>query len=64
MQEPNETTQNPQPKQEICTLRIAFPVLSDEHALDIKRQITKALADTSDVAIQFSISNMPMRPPT
>jgi len=61
---PNEngTTTNPQPKQEICSIRIMFPVSSDEHALIIKRNITDMLKDTSDVSMQFTISNMPMRP--
>ena len=58
MQEPNETTQSPQHKQEICTIRIAFPVSSDEHALDIKSKIAALLSDVEQVRSEFSISSM------
>lgn len=55
MPEPNETTQNPSPKQEICSIRIMFQVESDEQAIVIKKKIADILADTSDVAINFSL---------
>lgn len=58
MQEPNETTQNPQHKQEICTIRIVFPVTSDEHAFEYKKKISGILSEIPDVQIQFSISSM------
>lgn len=63
MQEPNETTQNPLPKQEICTIRIIFPVKSDDQAIGFKKKITEILSDIPDAAINFSImSGRPSMP--
>ncbi len=45
--------------QEICSIRIMFPVQSDEQALDCKKKIQTALGDIENVNIQFSITNMP-----
>lgn len=45
---------------EVCTIRIAFPVESDEQALACKKKVSEALSDIPDVGIHFSISNMPM----
>jgi len=59
MPEPNETTKNPLPKQEICTIRIVFPVESDEQAIGFKRKIDSLLADINDSVIQFSIMSRP-----
>ncbi len=52
-------------KQELCTIRIMFPVASDEQAIGYKKLITDILKDNSDANIQFSIMSMPspaMRP--
>lgn len=49
-------------KQQICTIRIAFPAVSDEAAIKIKQAIQALLADTLDAQIQFSIASMPPRP--
>ena len=48
-----------QDKNQICTLRIMFPVTSDEKAIEAKQKVEAALADVSDVNTQFSIVSMP-----
>ncbi|GAF86825.1 unnamed protein product [marine sediment metagenome] len=63
MPETNEpTTSPPQPK-EVCTIRIAFPVTSDEEAIKYKRDISGVLSDIPEVHIEFSIRSLPVRPP-
>lgn len=42
-------------KNEICTIRIVFPVESDEQALEYKRKIDEVLADSKDAQLHFSI---------
>jgi len=59
MPETNETTKNPLPKQEACTIRIVFPVESDEQAIGFKKKIDTLLADIPDSIIQFSIMSRP-----
>lgn len=50
-------------KQEICSIRIMFPVSSDEQAIDKKRKIADVLIDIPDVVINFSIvSGRPTMP--
>lgn len=61
MSEQNETTQNPSPKQEVCSMRIVFPVTSDEQAIGYKKKITALLSEIPEAAIQFSL--MSGRPP-
>lgn len=55
------TPQTENSKPEICTIRIMFPVQSDEQALACKKKVQEALQDIADVSIQFAISNMPSR---
>lgn len=62
MPEQNEKTTPTQDKQEICTIRIMFPVNSDEDAIECKKKIAAAVADKPDAVMQFSISNMPPMP--
>lgn len=40
---------------EICSIRIMFPVKSDEAAIEYKKKIAAILADIPDAQIQFSI---------
>ncbi len=40
---------------EICTMRIIFPVESDQQALDVKTKIQQALVDIPDVQIDFRL---------
>ena len=49
-----------QPKVEICTIRIMFPIESDEQAIGYKKKIGEILKDIPDVQVQFSIANIPM----
>ena len=54
-----------QPKQEICTIRIVFPVDSDEQAIEYKKRILEVLKDNPDAQVHFALmpspTNMPMR---
>ncbi|GAH66594.1 unnamed protein product [marine sediment metagenome] len=50
-------------KKELCTIRIMFPVESDEQALNAKKQIAEALKGIEDVQIHFAIMPTPTRPP-
>lgn len=43
-------------KQEVCTIRILFPVVSDEHAVDIKKKIQAMLLEIPETHIQFSLT--------
>ncbi|GAI97274.1 unnamed protein product [marine sediment metagenome] len=49
-------------KPELCTIRIMFPVVSDDEAIMCKKRIAEALSDIPDMNIQFSIMNMPTKP--
>ncbi|MBA7609501.1 hypothetical protein ES703_16692 [subsurface metagenome] len=51
-----------QPKQEICTIRIMFPVETDEQAIEYKRKIAEVLKDKPDATIQFSLMTPPPMP--
>jgi len=56
----------PTPKQEVCTIRIMFPVESDEQAIGYKKKISDILSGKQDVHIQFTIQSLPegvMPPP-
>ena len=50
-----------QPKQEICTFRIMFPVESDEQAIDYKKKIAAMLSDIEGVQVEFKIITTPTR---
>lgn len=62
MPEQEERTTPTQVKQEVCTIRVIFPVKSDEDAIAIKKKIAEAVSDKPDTVTQFSISNMPAVP--
>jgi len=49
---------------ELCTIRIAFPVKTDEDAIGYKKKISEVLSDIPQVRIEFSLNNVPipMRP--
>lgn len=51
-----------QSKQEVCSIRIAFPVESDEQAIGYKKKITDILTDIPDVNISFSILQQSTQP--
>lgn len=46
-------------KKEICTIRIVFPVKSDEHAIVYKKKIQEALSDNPDAQIHFGLIPAP-----
>jgi len=47
-----------QPTQ-ICSIRIGFPVTSDEQAIEYKKKISDAMADMPNARIEFSIMAIP-----
>lgn len=55
---PEPETSPTQPK-ELCTMRIAFPIESDEQALAVKKQISDILTGIPKVQIHFSIMSIP-----
>lgn len=57
-----ETPQKDNSKQEICQIRIMFPVDTDEQAIKYKKKIADVLSDVPDANVQFSIMSVPARP--
>lgn len=47
-----------QPKKEVCTIRIMFPVESDEQAIACKKKIKEVLSDIPEVNVQFSLVDL------
>lgn len=54
-----ETDNKPQKQTEICSIRIGFPVETDEQAIAYKKKISEILADIAEVRIEFSLSTIP-----
>ena len=50
-------------KKEVCSIRIMFPVASDEEAIGYKKKITALLSEIQDAQIQFSLMSMPPTAP-
>lgn len=50
-----------EPKPEVCTIRIMFPVDSDEQAIDCKRKIAAILSNISEAQVQFSLMTVPSK---
>ena len=48
-----------QSKKQVCSIRIMFPVETDEKAIEIKKKVSTALADISEAQIQFSLMDIP-----
>ena len=48
-----------QDKRDICSIRIMFPVNSDEQAIEYKKKITALLSDIPDAVIQFALNTSP-----
>ena len=59
----NERETMPEEQKEVCSIRIIFPVESDEKAIDYKRKIAALLAEVADAQIQFSLGTMPIGMP-
>lgn len=62
MPEPDETTTSPPRPKEFCSIRIVFPVTSDEQAIEYKKRLSDILGDVKDLHIEFSIRTIPARP--
>lgn len=45
---------------EVCSIRIMFPVESDEAAIGYKKKISEVLSDIPEKHFEFSISDMPV----
>lgn len=44
---------------EICSIRIIFPVNSDEQAIECKKKVQAALADMPEAQIHFTLMPKP-----
>jgi len=53
--------ENEQKKQrtQVCSIRIMFPVDTDEQAIAYKKKIGEVLADIPQSRIEFSLSSVP-----
>lgn len=53
--------ENEQSKQavQVCSIRIMFPVESDEQAIDYKKKINTILSDIPQARIEFSLMSRP-----
>ena len=49
----------PQTLLEVCSIRIGFPVKSDEEAIEYKKKISEVLANIPTARIEFSIVRIP-----
>jgi len=52
-----------QPKKEVCSIRIMFPVDTDEQAIDYKKKIAALLAEIPESVLNFSLATVPATPP-
>lgn len=48
---------------ELCTIRIMFPVESDEQAIEYKKKIASLLVQIPDAQINFGLMTMPPEQP-
>lgn len=53
----------PESKPELCTIRIMFPVESDEQAIAYKRQINEVLKDNLEAQLHFALVPLPLGKP-
>ena len=53
-----EQENKPQTIQQVCTIRIAFPVVSDDESIAYKKKINELLSDIPQVRFEFNLSNM------
>ncbi len=51
------------PEEQLCTIRIIFPVDNDEAGIAVKGSITKILAEMPEAQIQFGLTSMPVVDP-
>lgn len=48
---------------EVCSIRIMFPVETDEQAIVYKKKISEILADRPEARIEFSLMSRPLMTP-
>lgn len=48
-----------QPKKEICSIRIMFPVENDEQAIDCKKKVEAVLVDIPETQVHFTLMSSP-----
>lgn len=48
---------------EICMIKIMFPVESDEQAIDYKKKISAIMSEIPEAQLHFSLIPAPARPP-
>lgn len=53
-----ETQQTEKSKQEVCSIRIMFPVASDEQAIEYKKKIAALLVEIPEAVLDFRLSNI------
>lgn len=54
-----DKTEDKTPPKQVCTIRIMFPVTTDEQAIEYKKKIGDILADSPQARIEFSIMSRP-----
>lgn len=47
--------------EQVCTMRIMFPVKDDNEAVEVKKKIEDVLKDTEGAHIQFTLTPTPQR---
>ena len=47
---------------QLCSMRIAFPVTSDEQAIAYKKKVGDILADLDSVRMSFDLTSVPVSP--
>lgn len=56
-----ETPPQVKSNQDICTIKIMFPVDSDEAAIGYKQKVTALLSEIPEARIEFALMNIPVR---
>lgn len=51
------------PEKQLCTIRIMFPIDSDDEAIAFKKTFSEIVAEMSDVQIQFGLMTSPVVDP-
>ncbi len=57
-----ETENKPNAMKQVCGMRIAFPIESDEQAIEYKKKISAVLSDLTNVRLDFNITDIPAMP--
>ena len=52
------------PQKQLCTIRILFPVDSDDQAVEYKKKISGLIAEIPDAQIQFTLMTQPRSLPS